>query len=248
MSNRLRAVAAAVVVAAVALPTFAQDALPPWTQTVYVYGVGAAIDGNAQLGSVKLPVDMSASDLIDALDFGVMAAYRIENDTWSFTGDVTYTDLGWNARGPAQQVRGDLDIDQLIVMASAGRRITPHLEGVITLAYFDLSTELQLRLPTQRVRGNRDAQWVDPLVGLHYSAPFADKWSFDLRGDIGASNAGSDFTWQLIGMVHCQTSDTFGWYVGYRALGFDYEEGHGRNYQRYDLRQYGPGVGIAVSF
>lgn len=33
-----------------------------------------------------------------------MAAYRIENDTWSFSADLTYMNLGWSQR--TQQGRG----------------------------------------------------------------------------------------------------------------------------------------------
>jgi hypothetical protein len=33
-----------------------------------------------------------------------------------------------------------------------------------------------------------------------------------------------------------------------RALGFDYQDGSGRNYPRYDLTQQGPLAGIAISF
>jgi len=40
----------------------------------------------------------------------------------------------------------------------------------------------------------------------------------------------------------------FGWYVGYRAPGFDYLDGSGRNYPSYDLTQQGPLTGIAISF
>ena len=34
-----------------------------WKQTVFFYGMGAAIDCDAQIGSVKVPVDLSISDL-----------------------------------------------------------------------------------------------------------------------------------------------------------------------------------------
>jgi hypothetical protein len=57
------------------------------------------------------------------------------------------------------------------------RRLTPHLEGLLSLACFDLSSDLQVR-----------------------------------------------------------------------ALGYDYEDGSGRNYPRYDLTQQGPLARIAISF
>lgn len=58
---------------------------------------------------------------------------------------------------------------------------------------------------------------------------------------------GSDLTWQVLTTVRRQNTDRFGWYLGYRAIGFDYEDGKGRNYQRYDLTQQGPLAGISFS-
>jgi hypothetical protein len=49
-------------------------------------------------------------------------------------------------------------------------------------------------------------------------------------------------------MIWMLNSFRFGWYVGYRALGFDYQDGSGRNYPRYDLTQQGPLARIAISF
>jgi hypothetical protein len=219
-----------------------------WKQTVFIYGMGAAIGGDAQIGPLQLPVSVSISDLFDALKFGAMGAYRIENDEWSFTGDMTYMNLGWNPRGKRGNVSGDLGIDQFTFMATAGRRFSPYVEGLVSLAYFNLSTDLEVRVLQQRASASRDADWIDPLLGLAYAVPFAGKWTYSLRGDIGGFGVGSNLSWQLLTVVRRQNTDRFGWYLGYRALGFDYEDGQGKNYQHYDLTQQGPLAGVAFSF
>ena len=89
-----------------------------WNHTVHLYGMGAAIEGDAQIGPLALPVEVSISELFDALRMGGMAAYRVENGTWSFTGDITYMDLGWNARTAAERAGGELRVDQLTVMVT----------------------------------------------------------------------------------------------------------------------------------
>jgi len=248
MFKRFATVAAVLAFSLSAPVTQAQDASNDWQQTVFIYGMGAAIDGDVQLGPLELPIDLSISDVFDALKFGAMAAYRIENDVWSFEGDVTYMNLGVNQSGPREKVRGDLSTDQLTVMATAGRRLGPYVEGLVSLAYFDLSTDLEVRVLNQRQRASRDADWIDPLVGLSYALPFAGKWTYSLRGDIGGFGVGSDLTWQILTAVRRQNTDRFGWYVGYRALAYDYEDGKGANYQRYDLTQQGPLAGISFSF
>ncbi len=78
--------------------------------------------------------------------------------------------------------------------------------------------------------------------------PVGDKWTYTLRGDVGGFGIGSDFTWHMITAFRRQNTDRFGWYLGYRVIAFDYEDGNGRNYQRYDLVEHGPGIGIAYSF
>ena len=100
--------------------TLAQSGTDEWQQTVFIYGMGAAIDGDAQIGNVQVPVDVSISDLFDALKFGAMAAYRIENDEWSFTGDVTYMNLGWSGQTQHGRASAGVDIEQLTVPISPG--------------------------------------------------------------------------------------------------------------------------------
>ena len=219
-----------------------------WRQTVFIYGMGAAIEGDAQIGNVKVPVDVSISELFDALKFGAMAAYRIENDKWSFTGDVTYMNLGWSGQTQQGRASSGIDIEQMTLMGTVGRRISPHLEGLVSLGYFDLSTDLRVRVLEQRAEASRDASWVDPLIGLNYVVPIGDKWTYTLRGDVGGFGVGADFTWHLLTSLRRQNTDRFGWYVGYRVIAFDYESGSGQNYQHYDLREHGPGAGIALSF
>jgi hypothetical protein len=89
---------------------------------------------------------------------------------------------------------------------------------------------------------------VDPLIGLAYATPFAGKWTYSLRADIGGFGFGSDLTWHVLTTLRRQNTDRFSWYVGYRAISFDYEDGEGINFQRYDLTQQGPVAGIAISF
>jgi hypothetical protein len=177
-----------------------------------------------------------------------MGAYRIENDQWSFAGDLTYMNLGQSQRTEQGRASLGLDVDQLTFMATAGRRVTPHLEALFSLAYFDVSADLRVRLLQQVRTASRDASWVDPLVGLNYEVPVSGRLSFTLRGDVGGFGVGSDLTWHALTKLSYQHSDRFSWYLGYRAIAYDYEDGKGRNFQHYDLVQHGPGAGIAFHF
>jgi len=204
--------------------------------------------GYAQIGDISVPIVLSISDLFDALKFGAMAAYRVENGLWSFTGDVTYMNLGWSAQAQQGRASSGIDVEQLTMMGTVGRRLSPYVKGTVSLGYFDLSTDLRIRVLEQRREASRDVSWVDPLVGLNVVVPFSGKWTYTLRGDVGGFGVGSDFTWHMITTFRRQNTEKFAWHFGYRVVASDYEDGRGQNCQRYDLRQHGPGVGIAIGF
>lgn len=248
--RRLSRVFVAVALLASGETVRAASSADTWRQTVSLYGIGAAIEGDTQIGNLAVPVDISSSDLFDALDFGGMITYRIENQDWSFAADLTYMDLGWSGMGPRGQIGASLDVEQLTLMASVGRKLTPELEVLFSLAYFDVSARAAVSATSldQAFRAQRDASWVDPLVGLRYAAPIGGKWDFQLRGEVGGFGVGSDLTVHGLAALHHRTSERFGWFVGYRYIGYDYEDGSGSSYQHYDLRQHGPAIGVMFGF
>ncbi len=189
-----------------------------WQHTLVFYGMGAAIDGESQIGDLTVPVDVSISEVFDALEFGAMGAYRADNGTWSFTVDATYMGLG----GTSEDLSTDLKVTT-----------TAPVTGAVTVRTASV-----------------DASWVDPMLGLHYGRPFADEWRFNLRGDVGGFGIGSDFSYQVFANVHWQSSGGFGAVLGYRLIGFDHEDGRkgSPGYQRFDLTEQGPLLGITYTF
>lgn len=251
--NHARLLWLAVLAAITGLPAPAAAA-EDWQHTVVVYGMGAAIDGTAQIGDLEVPVNVSISELFDALEMGGMLAYRAENDLWSVTADATYMALGGTAKSDRGLIKGDLDVDQATLMGTLGRRLGDNVELLFSLGYFDLSTKLALstRNPLTGVvttrRARRDASWIDPLLGLQYNLPVGSAWRFNLRGDVGGFGVGSDLSYHVLANFRWQASDRFGVLLGYRLIGFDYEDGKGRHYQHYDLTEQGPLVGLTISF
>jgi hypothetical protein len=141
-----------------------------------------------------------------------------------------------------------LETEQTTLMVTGGRRVAPHLEALFSLAYFDVSADLRVRVLEQVRNVSRDVDWIDPMVGLSYDRPLSGKWRFALRGDVGGFGlGGADFTWHALTKFTYQHSERFSWYFGYRAIAYDYEDdGQGFDYQRYDLLQHGPGAGRRV--
>jgi hypothetical protein len=227
-----------------------------WQHTVLFYGMGAALDGTAQVGPVEVPVDMSISDVFDALELGAMAAYRAENGTWSFTVDATYFGMGGHSKTGRGLLKGDADVDQTTLMGTVGRRVTDRLDVLASLSYFDLSTDVMVKVTNPvsgevtRQQAGTSASWVDPLLGLHYGVPVNDDWTVHLRGDVGGFGIGSDLSYQLIAAMQWKSSGKLGAAFGYRVIGFDYEDGNrdSAGYERYDLTEQGPFAGVTWTF
>jgi len=132
--NQLSAWSMAILLGAIAPLAQAQDAPGDWRQTVFLYGMGATIDG-----------------------------------------DVTYMNLGSSQTTQQGNASAGLDTEQWTAMATLGRRIAPNLEALLSLAYFDVSADLRVRLLQQVRTASRNANWVDPLLGLNYEIPVSGK-------------------------------------------------------------------------
>jgi len=254
LNRRIISLAAVLPVLLAPFWAHAQDNSKDWHHSVYIYAMGAAIDGKAQIGPVEVPVDLSISDVFGALEFGAMAAYRAENDTWSFSADATFMGLAGSDTTEGGRLNGTIDVDQFTLMGTFGRRVSENTELLFGLAYFDLSTDLRVTstggVPVD-LAASRDVDWIDPTIGLRYNRPINDNWRLNLRGDIGGFGVGSDLMYHLLANVQWQASETVGMVFGYRLIDFDYEEGAsglGGNYQRYDLTEQGPLVGVSISF
>jgi hypothetical protein len=97
----------------------------------------------------------------------------------------------------------------------------------------------------------RNAEWVDPLVGAQVSGRFADWIHLDLRGDVGGLGAGSQLTWgalAAVGLDFPVGDADLSLMLGYKALYIDYEEGGGANEFKWDATIAGPFVGLKIAF
>jgi len=95
--------------------------------------------------------------------------------------------------------------------------------------------------------------WADPIVGSRSIFRFGPehRWNWTLRGDFGGFGAGSDFTWNVAGMLGYDfkllgVDSTV--LLGARALSQDYSTGAGSTKFAWDVTQYGPLLALALRF
>jgi hypothetical protein len=97
-----------------------------------------------------------------------------------------------------------------------------------------------------------DVEWVDPLVGLRLRHQLAPGQELVLRGDVGGFDAGSTFSWNVLGAFSWQFAThagvTYSGVLGYRALAVDFEKGSATSRYEFDAVQHGPLIGLTASF
>jgi hypothetical protein len=125
-----------------------------------------------------------------------------------------------------------------------------HLTGTLTADFERLGLKLE-RSRRVAIARSGDLEWVDPVVGTRVRHQIAPGKELRLEGDIGGFGAGSEFSWQLVGVYGFHTA-IFGVPLnadlGYRALSVDYSERgrFGRN--GLDIVQHGPVMGVTFNW
>jgi hypothetical protein len=109
-----------------------------------------------------------------------------------------------------------------------------------------LDVDIPLLGLSRRVEKSKD--WIDPIIGARFRADLSKKFSLAVRGDIGGFSVGSDFTWNASAILGYHFSQTVSAWLGYRALGVDYESGSGFSKFKYDVIMQGPIVGLGFHF
>jgi opacity protein-like surface antigen len=224
-------------VALSALESVSGVAAADWEHTLATHMWGASISGDASFRDVSAEVDVPIDDILDALEFSGFAAYRARTEGWALGGEVIYLGLG-NSNDT-----GDADMDQWIVDLDGGWRFHKNLELVFGLRYLRTNTTVEFSGPlAAELEGSTDR--VDPIVGIRALVPFAKKWRFQGRADVGGFGVDSDLTWQAMVHLGIQASDTLAFWLGYRAIGYDVDLERERDALGLDLTFHGPQLGL----
>ena len=204
-------------------------------------------------GFNDIGVDASAGDIFDNLQFGFMLYAEARNDTWAFTSDLLYMDLGQDAT-PSERINsGNVEIAQFAWEFAGLRRVNSFLEVGLGGRVNSLYAELDLVRNTLQggtstvVDETGSANWFDPVIITRASKDLG-KWRLQFRGDIGGFGVGSDLTYQLQGYVGYRFSPLFQLTTGYRLLDMDYEKESGDDLVQYDMAIFGPMVRMGFWF
>ena len=208
---------AALLLAGAIFPASADE----WDIHLTPYAFLAGVRGDTATGPTAPGVAIPFEGVLEALDYAFFMRVEAENDRLSYIGNLDVLKLTSD---------GTLRDADTIEVGIKGAIIENGLtwrwqqeNGWVALhggiRYWDL--ELDLDFPNLGTVQFEDS-WVDGFAGVITRRQLSDRWSIDLRANIGTG--GSDFTWETAALLNRSTSTGNEWIMGARALSVDYED------------------------
>lgn len=198
-------------------------------------------------------VDITFSQILRHMDGSLMLAGEIQKGRVSLAADIMYVSLSGSARFPDDRFSSaDLKTKYWVGTASLGYDIIRtdcfYAAALVGARLWSVTTDLSLGaglLPA--LSFERKQKWVDPSVGLRTALKLNCGFSIEGRGIIGGFDVSSKLFWDVYGALgyswdySCATLELL---AGYRWLSVDYKKGD----YVFDIKQFGPLVGLIVSF
>ena len=229
----------------------------------YIWAV--SLDGDMTVKGNTVAVDVNIIDIIKESDsiFALEGYFEARKGRWGGFIDGTYADLSMG--GNVGPLSTDVDFTYWLVDFAAFYRVGTwslggasdgsgqdlSLEVLAGGRYTAMDVELDISTPGPSTVVDKRQDWVDPIVGGRVFLDLTDDLSLVFRGDIGGFGVGSDFTWNVAGLLFYDF-DLFGRdasvVAGYRVLDQDFEDGSGANKFAYDMTTHGPVLGMVIRF
>ena len=210
-----------------------------WRYAVTPYMWLTGLEGDVGVGRVSSSVDLSPSDVLRNLKFGIMGAGEARKGPYVLALDGIYAKLG---TGRALAIRGDTGVLELtqretIIQPQGGYTIgdgTWSADFLLGMRYWNLGTTLDVDR-TRRPSNQRSMtqQWVDATGGVRFHWTPIEKLRFVAAGDGGGGGAKS--TWQAYSSLGYSPWTRWSLGVAYRVLAVDYD----RNDFLFDTRTKG---------
>lgn len=244
-----------------------------WEFSVAPYVWAAGLEGDVTFRNLKTDVDVSFSDILDNLDIAALGHAELRKDRLSLFVDAIYLKMGADATVPVSIgpiTRGiGVDAESEVIIGEFGafyrvadwvlgdgedvdRTLSLEVLGGGRYVSLEHEFDLTLALPFLGATFSRTVtlsdDWIDPIVGLRAVGDLGHGFALRVRGDVGGFGVGSDFTWNALGLIAYDVTDSVTVGAGYRALYFDYDDGSGINAVAYDVTMHGPLFGAEFRF
>jgi hypothetical protein len=217
--------------------------------TPYIWFAG--VGGEAALPRQSRDFDADFGDVLSNLDLAAMAMFEARRGRFSLVVDGLYLGQDVNVTTPRNLAfRGgsaELNATQLAAVGLVRAIEQPRfgLDVGAGLRAWWIDTEVTLNpglLAGRSAKGS--ANFTDPLLAMRVEVRLSERWSFFAYGDIGGFDTGSRLTWQVLGAVSWQATQSTSLQLGYRHLAVDVSRGD----LALDLSFGGPILGVTIRF
>jgi hypothetical protein len=222
----------------------------PWQFEIAPYLWGINMNGTVGVGPVKSHLNESFSDLLSHLNFAAMlyAAAHKENFGVYFNGiySITSDNMSINA-----------------INVNGQNKFGIYAAGVSYIFYNENYLQIEPYLGFRYTLNNttininnfsfkKNVNWTDPVIGARLNYDFTKSWSGILTGDIGGTNTSTHYSYSAAALVgYHPVGISFKYmttYLGYRLLQQHYQTGSGVNFYNWNVRLFGPLIGVAFNF
>jgi hypothetical protein len=242
---------------------------PGWEFLFAPYLWGTALEGTLEADGASADIDVSFSDILDALDVGVLASFEARRGKLSLTSNLIYLKLSEDAENPVSpllpiappgsfsvrsvtqtgvlELRPTWEVLSLPLFGEADpRRIALDLGAGARVLWLDehLSVKLRPGIPVGPFsrRFDESKDWVDFVAAARVRARLTEKLGLVVAGDYGGFDIGSSShrTWSLQGFASYRLGDHWDLVGGWRTLEIERDA--------VDLEISGPLLGAVYRF
>ena len=128
-------------------------------------------------------VSIDFEDIVNVLSGGALLRVDAQSDRHGFFGDLVYLSL--DEDDDRDTIGGSLgfELDNLIVEGAYYYRWTEKYGLELGLRYWDFETTLK---PAVSPKVTGSSNWTDGFIGVRIDSAINEKWSWLLRGNVGA--------------------------------------------------------------
>ena len=233
-----------------------QSGAQEWTFEFEPYVLASSIDGSASVGrATGVDVDVDMSDILETLEMAFMGHFEAHHSNgWGVALDYGFMDLSADISGPRGGVV-DAQVRQGVfeaVLVRQGNTRKGQLEYLAGVRWWDndIDADVDLAVLPGSPAADIEEDWVDLVLGIRWSNPVNDNWTFNLRGDIGGFGVESDFTSAVSAGFKYKMTESIDLDLQYKAIWVDFETGRAGQpgYFQYDTVTHGPLIGVIFNF
>lgn len=220
-----------------------------WKFEVTPYVWLAGLEGDVTVHGQKADFEKSASDLLDYVDVAASLRLGAEYNRFMVGALVDYFSLSTDNLDVEDRPQGgELDTEMLLVEGAVGYRVNGWAEGqsfglMVGVRSLQMKSDLEVYGHGEQ---SKDTQVTDGMFYLLPSLPLFPSKIEGLRFNpvLGVGAGDSDLAYEMFPQIQYQITDHVAARLGYRTVGWKFEEGD----NELNIRMSGLIAGLGFTF